>query len=75
MRTVSERKLTVDLPLVAQPLISHYCVVVYTINLLRLLSLGENNIRNGRFSTTEELDKKVAAILEPPTGAQCAALR
>jgi PHD/YefM family antitoxin component YafN of YafNO toxin-antitoxin module len=54
--------------------VQRYQSMVDTINLLRLLSLGENDIRNGRFSTTEELDKKVAAILEPSTEAQGAAL-
>ncbi|GHV90305.1 hypothetical protein AGMMS50268_08080 [Spirochaetia bacterium] len=46
--------------------VQRYQNMIDTINLLRLLSLGENDIRNGRFSTTEELDKKVAAILDSP---------
>jgi PHD/YefM family antitoxin component YafN of YafNO toxin-antitoxin module len=43
--------------------IQRYQNMIDTINLLKLLSLGEDDIRNGRFSTTEELDKKVSAIL------------
>jgi PHD/YefM family antitoxin component YafN of YafNO toxin-antitoxin module len=44
--------------------VQRYQEMVDTINLLKLLSLGENDIRKGRYCTTEELDKKVAAILE-----------
>jgi prevent-host-death family protein len=44
--------------------IQRYQNMVDTISLLKLLSLGEDDIRNNRYSTTEELDKKVASILE-----------
>jgi hypothetical protein len=35
-----------------------------TINLLKLMSIGEQDIKNSLYCSTEELDKKVAALLE-----------
>jgi prevent-host-death family protein len=44
--------------------VKQYQNMVDTINLLKLLSIGERDMRNARHSTTEELDTKVAAILD-----------
>jgi PHD/YefM family antitoxin component YafN of YafNO toxin-antitoxin module len=41
-----------------------YQEMMDTISLLRLLSFGENDAKNSRFCSTEELDAKVARILE-----------
>jgi hypothetical protein len=34
------------------------------INLLKILSIGENDIKNGRIISEEEMDKRIERILE-----------
>jgi hypothetical protein len=34
------------------------------INLLKILSIGENNIKNGNIISEEEMDKRIEKILE-----------
>jgi hypothetical protein len=34
------------------------------INLLKILSIGENDIKNGRVFSEEELDRRIEKILE-----------
>jgi hypothetical protein len=35
-----------------------------SINLLKILSIGENDIKNGRTISEEEMDKRIDKILE-----------
>jgi prevent-host-death family protein len=44
--------------------VKNYQYIMDTINLLKILSIGENDIKNGRIYTHAELDKKIKAILE-----------
>jgi prevent-host-death family protein len=44
--------------------VKQYQGMVDSINLLKLLSMGEQDIRSGYYSATNELDIKVAAVLE-----------
>jgi prevent-host-death family protein len=44
--------------------VKHYQNIMDSINLLKILSIGENNIQNKKTITQEELDKKIEAMLE-----------
>jgi len=43
--------------------VKQYQQIIDTINLLKILSIGENDIRKERTYTQEELDKKIKSIL------------
>ncbi|GHV94410.1 hypothetical protein AGMMS50293_07300 [Spirochaetia bacterium] len=44
--------------------VRQYQDIIDTINLLKILSIGENDIKNNRIITQEALDKKIGAILD-----------
>ena len=44
--------------------VRQYQRIFDTINLLKILSIGENDIKNNRTYTHESLDKKIKSILE-----------
>jgi prevent-host-death family protein len=44
--------------------VKNYQYIMDTINLLKILSIGENDIKNGRIYTNAEMDKKIKNILE-----------
>jgi prevent-host-death family protein len=44
--------------------VKQYQDIVDTINLLKILAIGENDIRNNRFYSHEQVQDKVKAILE-----------
>ena len=44
--------------------VKQYQNIIDTINLLKILSIGENDIKNKRIYTHEALDKKIRTILE-----------
>ena len=44
--------------------VKHYQKIINTINLLKILSIGENNIKNNKIYTQEKLDEKINKILE-----------
>ena len=44
--------------------VKQYQNIIDSINLLKILSIGENDIRNRRTYTHEELQKKIRAILD-----------
>jgi prevent-host-death family protein len=44
--------------------VKQYQNIVDTINLLKILSIGENDLKNNRFYTHEELQKKITSILD-----------
>ncbi|WP_010254650.1 type II toxin-antitoxin system Phd/YefM family antitoxin [Treponema primitia] len=43
--------------------VNHYQNIMDALNLLKILSIGENDIKNGRTFTEEEMDKKIEKIL------------
>ncbi|GHU97116.1 antitoxin [Spirochaetia bacterium] len=43
--------------------VGYYQNIMDAINLLKIVSIGENDIKNGRTFSEEEMDKKVEAIL------------
>ena len=43
--------------------VGYYQNIMDAINLLKILSIGENDIKNGRVFSEEEMDKKVEALL------------
>ena len=43
--------------------VGYYQNIMDAINLLKIVSIGENDIKNGRVLSEEEMDKKVEAIL------------
>lgn len=43
--------------------VDSYQKIVDAINLLKIVSIGQNDIKNGRFVTDEDLDKKVRGML------------
>ena len=43
--------------------VDSYQKIVDAINLLKIVSIGQNDIRSGRFVTDEDLDKKVREML------------
>ena len=44
--------------------INSYQNIIDSINLMKIISIGENDIKNGRFITHEDLDKKIQGILD-----------
>ncbi len=44
--------------------INSYQNIIDSINLMKIISIGEDDIKNGRFVTHEELDKKIQGILD-----------
>jgi len=44
--------------------INSYQKIIDSINLMKIISIGEDNIKNSRFVTHEELDKKIQKILD-----------
>ena len=44
--------------------INSYQNIIDSINLMKIISIGENDIKNGRFFTHEELDRKIKEILD-----------
>jgi prevent-host-death family protein len=44
--------------------VKYYQNMIDTISLLKILSIGESDIKNGRFITQGDLDNKVTQILE-----------
>ena len=44
--------------------INSYQNIIDSINLMKIISIGEDDIKNGRFVTHEELDKKIQEILD-----------
>jgi prevent-host-death family protein len=44
--------------------VNYYQNIMDAINLLKILSIGENDIKNGRTFSEEEMDKKIGKILE-----------
>jgi len=44
--------------------VESYQKIVDAINLMKIISIGQNDIKNGRFMADEDLDKKIKAMLE-----------
>jgi len=44
--------------------VKQYQKIIDTINLLKILSIGENDLKNNRIYTQDQLNKKISAILE-----------
>jgi len=44
--------------------VKQYQKIIDTVNLLKILSIGQNDIRNKRTYTNEQLDKKIRLILD-----------
>jgi prevent-host-death family protein len=44
--------------------VHYYQSIVDSINLLKILSIGENDIKNGKIISEEEMDKRLEKILE-----------
>ena len=44
--------------------VKQYQAIIDTINLLKILSIGEKDIRNGRVYTHEQVKKKIKTILD-----------
>ncbi|MCL2127806.1 MAG: type II toxin-antitoxin system Phd/YefM family antitoxin [Treponema sp.] len=44
--------------------VRQYQNIIDTINLLKIISIGENDIKNKRYYTHAALDKKIRAVLE-----------
>jgi len=44
--------------------VKQYQSIIDTINLLKILSIGESDLKNKRFYTHEELQKKIKSILD-----------
>ncbi len=44
--------------------VDSYQKIVDAINLMKIISIGQNDIKNGRFVTDEDLERKVATILD-----------
>jgi prevent-host-death family protein len=43
--------------------VNYYQNIMNAINLLKIVSIGENDIKNGRVLSEEEMDKKIEKIL------------
>jgi len=43
--------------------VKHYQNIMDSINLLKILSIGENDLKNKKSYTHEELDKKIKSVL------------
>jgi len=44
--------------------VKHYQKIIDTINLLKILSIGENDIKNNKIYTQDQIIKKISTILE-----------
>ena len=44
--------------------VKYYQSIVNTINLIKILSIGENDLKNGRMYTHEELKNRIQTILD-----------
>jgi len=44
--------------------VKQYQKIIDTINLLKILSIGENDIKNNRIYTQDQINKKINTILE-----------
>jgi hypothetical protein len=44
--------------------VKYYQNIIDSINLLKILSIGENDLKNNRIYTHEEVQKKVKSILD-----------
>jgi prevent-host-death family protein len=44
--------------------VQYYQNIMDSINLLKILSIGENDIKNGKTISEEEMDKRIEKILE-----------
>jgi prevent-host-death family protein len=44
--------------------VNYYQNIMDAINLLKILSIGENDVRNGNIITEEEMDKRIEKILD-----------
>jgi hypothetical protein len=44
--------------------VKHYQKIINLVNLMKILSIGENEIKNNRIYTHEQLQKKINIILE-----------
>ena len=44
--------------------VKKYQQIIDTINLLKILSIGENDLKNNRTYTQTEIDKKIKTLLE-----------
>ncbi|MDR1971198.1 MAG: type II toxin-antitoxin system Phd/YefM family antitoxin [Treponema sp.] len=44
--------------------VNYYQNIMDAINLLKILSIGENDIKNGNIITEEEMDKRIEKILD-----------
>jgi prevent-host-death family protein len=44
--------------------VKQYQKIIDTMNLLKILSIGENDIKNNKIYTNEQLNKKIDKILE-----------
>ena len=44
--------------------VKQYQKIIDTMNLLKILSIGENDLKNNRIYTQDQLNKKISTILE-----------
>ena len=44
--------------------VKHYQNIINAINLMKILSIGENDLKNGRMYSHEELQSKIKIILD-----------
>jgi prevent-host-death family protein len=48
--------------------VNHYQNIMDALNLLKILSIGENDIKNGRTFSQEDMDEEVKKLLESTNG-------
>jgi len=44
--------------------VKHYQGIIDTINLIKIISIGENDIKNNRIYTNEQMEEKIKNILD-----------
>ena len=44
--------------------VDSYQKIVDAINLMKIISIGQNDVKNGRIVSDEDLDKKISALLD-----------
>ena len=44
--------------------VKHYQGIIDTINLIKIISIGENDIKNNRIYTNEQVEEKIKNILD-----------
>ena len=44
--------------------VKHYQKIIDSINLLKILSIGENDLKKGKIYTHQQLNKKINKILD-----------